>query len=159
MMSVYATVRGALAFILALSIAGCGDGASDSQASGEAPAGNQIDGSRGDEGLLGRVNLPRPDWFPAGMPFPNDAHIYLATHIRRDDEPDMFMLQANSFVEPVSYARAFYDWAEAKGLKPERDSRYDLVVGFDGADGSPATLQVLAKDGYTQIVIAYAGQL
>ena len=78
--------RGTLALVLALSLAGCGDGAGGSEASGTNDSGSQVDGilaiDDGEEGLLGSVKLPKPDWMPNGMPLPKDAHIYLATHRR-----------------------------------------------------------------------------
>lgn len=158
----------AVTLAAALLLAGCGDGAQgDAQASAAAGGGNAVEGllaiDDGDEGLLGSVNLPRPDWLPGGMPFPQDAHIYLTTHIPRDGEPDIFMVQANSFVKPGPYAQAFLEWAEAKGLDPEKSARFDAakpVIAFKGADGSPASLQVLPQDGgFSQIVITFAGPL
>lgn|GEM_PF-5370797 len=161
-------VRGALALALTISCAGCGDGSGGNTdvSTSEHVAGGMgglLEIEDGDEELLGSVNLPRPDWLPAGMPFPDDAHIYLATHIRREGDPDLFMIQANSFVKPASYAHAFHKWAKSKGLEPEQDARYGderPVVGFKGADDSPASLQVLPQDGgFSRITIAFAGPL
>ena len=152
---------------LALLLTGCVEGTpGEAQASAAAGGENEVGGilaiEDGDEGLLGSVNLPRPDWLPAGMPFPDDAHIMLTTHIPRDGEPDLFMVQANSFVKPAPYAHIFLEWAEAKGLDPEQDARFGderPVVGFKGADGSPASLQTTPQDGgLSRIMIAFAGQ-
>lgn len=166
MMVVGHMARGTLAFVLALSLAGCGDGAGGSEASGTSDGGGQVDGilaiDDGDEGLLGSVNLPKPDWVPNGMPLPKDAHIYLATHIRRGSEPDLFMLQAKSFVDAKSYADAFYDWAKGKNLKPELNDKpgaKTTLVGFTGAGDSTAMTQVISRDGYRDIVISFAGPL
>ncbi|WP_109806163.1 hypothetical protein [Sphingosinithalassobacter portus] len=158
----------ALALALSLSLAGCGGGTaertdrSDDDAKVGA-AGDFFEIEDGDKRLLGSVNLPRPDWLPAGMPFPADAHIVLVTHIKRDAQPDLFMIQANSFVKPAPYAQAFLLWAESKGLDPERDARYGddrPVVGFKGADGSPASLQITPQEGgVSRIMIAFAGPL
>ncbi|MGI9375584.1 MAG: hypothetical protein ACR2PC_05705 [Tsuneonella suprasediminis] len=158
--------RNALMLALAMSLAGCSDGAGGGDVSEKGATGNQVEGvltiEDGDESLLGSVNLPRPDWMPQDMPLPQDAHIYLATHIPRNGEPDLYMVQAKSLVDAKAYADAFFDWAKNRNLNPELNDKPGAktkLVGFTGAGDSPAMTQVISRDGYRDIIITFAGPL
>ncbi|WP_123639931.1 hypothetical protein [Tsuneonella flava] len=166
MMSVRRLAGNALVFALAMSLAGCGDGAGGAGVSEKGATGNRANGilpvEDGDESLLGSVNLPSPDWMPQDMPLPQDAHIYLATHIPRNGEPDLFMVQAKSLVDAKAYADAFYEWAKNRNLNPELNDKPGAktkLVGFTGAGDSPAMTQVISRDGYRDIIITFAGPL
>lgn len=165
-MSVHPMAGSVLALALAISLAGCGDGAGGADASEKAATGDRVDGilaiEDGDKSLLGSVNLPRPDWMPHDMPLPQDAHIYLATRIPRNGEPDLFMVQAKSLVDAKAYADAFFDWANSRNLNPELNDTPGAktkLVGFTGAADSPAMTQVISRDGYRDIIITFAGPL
>ncbi|MBI1402779.1 MAG: hypothetical protein GC147_06170 [Porphyrobacter sp.] len=158
---------GAAALAAGLALASCG---ADAPAAIDPPTGEAttatVDGilaiEDDDSGVLGSIELPRPDWLPSDMPLPGDAHIYITTRIPRGGDPDLFMLQAKSKVDSEAYAKAFFDWAQAKGLKPEMDDkpgRTTRLVGFTGAGDSPAMLQVISREGYRDIVISFAGPL
>ena len=153
----------ASAIAATLLIVGCGDDASDTLEYDGESGSVSADLSYQDGDGLGSVNLPRPDWMPASLPLPKDAHIYVTTENKLDVRP-IRMLQARSMEEPEKIAGSFMEWARANGLDPKDQSSPSVPhltnISFNDSSGHPSTFQVMRNEGEpNNIVIAIVGDL
>lgn len=105
-----------------------------------AKAGNDAETDR----LLGRVNLPAPEWLPKHFPLPDDRRIYSKTEVR--SVPPAHQLQARTMTSQGDIRDAIVQWGLETNTKVEEvgDLSGILILTIAGGGfGGASSVQIV----------------
>tara|TARA_R110000787_G_scaffold271586_1_gene378843 strand:+ start:13995 stop:14492 length:498 start_codon:yes stop_codon:yes gene_type:complete len=94
--------------------------------------------------LLGRVNLPAPDWLPKHFPLPDDRRIYSKTDV--GSVPPAHQLQARTMASPEQFRDAVLQWGLDTHTKVEEvgDLSGMLILSISGGGfGGASSVQIV----------------
>ncbi|MBU2604912.1 MAG: hypothetical protein KKC43_03360 [Alphaproteobacteria bacterium] len=94
--------------------------------------------------LLGRVNLPVPDWLPKHFPLPDDLRIYSKTEV--GSVPPAHQLQARTLTSQGDIRDAIVKWGLDTDIKVEEvsDLRGMLILAISGGGfGGASSVQIV----------------
>ncbi|WP_373007872.1 hypothetical protein [Hyphomonas sp.] len=94
--------------------------------------------------LLGRVNLPAPDWLPKHFPLPDDRRIYSKTEV--GSVPPAHQLQARTMTSQEDFRDAIVQWGVDTDTKVEEvgDLSGMLILTISGGGfGGASSVQII----------------
>lgn len=96
--------------------------------------------------LLGRVNLPAPDWLPKRFPLPDDRRIYSKTEV--GSVPPAHQLQARTMSSQGDIRDAIVQWGLDSNIKVQvgRAGSGMEVMGISGGGfGGASSVQIIEE--------------